>query len=52
MRSSNVENINDHHYEYQAGIYYMDIVGSLEKVGDYIINVVDEVKNQYRKAEA
>ncbi|MCI8998318.1 MAG: Na/Pi cotransporter family protein [Muribaculaceae bacterium] len=52
LRSSNVENINDHHYEYQAGIYYMDIVGSLEKVGDYIINVVDEVKNQYRKAEA
>lgn len=49
LRVSNVENINNHHYEYQAGIYYMDIIGSLEKVGDYIINVVDEVKNQFRQ---
>lgn len=48
LRVSNVENINNRHYEYQAGIYYMDIIGSLEKVGDYIINVVDEVKNQFR----
>lgn len=49
LRVSNVENINNRHYEYQAGIYYMDIIGSLEKVGDYIINVVDEVKNQFRQ---
>ncbi len=44
LRVANVENINNHHYEYQAGIYYMDIIGSLEKIGDYIINVVDEVR--------
>lgn len=50
LRSANVVNINDHHYEYQAGIYYMDIIGSLEKTGDYIINVVDELKNQFRKS--
>lgn len=50
LRTANVENINERHYEYQAGIYYMDIIGSLEKTGDYIINVVDEVKNQFRKA--
>lgn len=50
LRSANVENINERHYEYQAGIYYMDIIGSLEKTGDYIINVVDEIKNQFRKA--
>ncbi|MCM1355543.1 MAG: Na/Pi cotransporter family protein [Staphylococcus sp.] len=49
LRVANVENINEHHYEYQAGIYYMDIIGSLEKIGDYIINVVDEVKEQYRQ---
>jgi len=49
LRVANVENINEHHYEYQAGIYYMDIIGSLEKIGDYIINVVDEVKEQFRK---
>ena len=26
----------------------MDIIGTLEKTGDYIINVVDAVKEQYR----
>ena len=26
----------------------MDVIGSLEKIGDYIINVVDEVKNLLR----
>lgn len=52
LRTANVENINERHYEYQAGIYYMDIIGSLEKTGDYIINVVDEIKNQFRKANS
>ncbi|MDE7146497.1 MAG: Na/Pi cotransporter family protein, partial [Duncaniella sp.] len=33
LRTANVKNINDHHYEYQAGRFYMEIVGSLEKVG-------------------
>lgn len=48
LRTGNVDNINAHKYEYQAGIYYMDIIGSLEKIGDYIINVVDEVKGLVR----
>ena len=48
LRTANIEAINDHRYQYQAGIYYMDIIGSLEKVGDYIINVVDEVKVLFR----
>jgi len=48
LRSANIENINNHHYEYQSGIYYMDIIGDLEKTGDYIINVVDTIKEQMR----
>lgn len=48
LRSANIENINEHHYEYQAGIYYMDIVSTLEKTGDYIINVVDTIKDEFR----
>ncbi len=50
LRSSNVENINAKHYEYQAGIYYMDIIGDLEKTGDYIINVVDTLRDNFRKS--
>ncbi len=52
LRSTNIENINDKHYEYQAGIYYMDIVGVLEKTGDYIINVVDTIRDQFRHIKA
>lgn len=48
LRSANIENIKELHYEYQAGIYYMDIVSTLEKTGDYIINVVDTVKNEFQ----
>lgn len=49
LRTSNVENINYRTYEYQAGIYYMDIVNDLEKMGDYIINVVDTIKDHFRR---
>lgn len=47
FRSQNIENINEHHYEYQASIYYMDLIATLEKTGDYIINVVDTVKDEF-----
>lgn len=36
----NVEQSSD--YNYQTGIYYMDIVAELEKMGDFIINVSEE----------
>ena len=49
LRSANVENNNARHYEYQAGIYYMDIIGDLEKTGDYIINVIDTLRDNFRK---
>ena len=48
LRTANVENINNSRYEYQAGIYYMDIVSDLEKTGDHIINVVDEIKDDMK----
>ena len=52
LRTANIENINSRHYEYQAGIYYMDLVSDLEKTGDYIINVVDAVREQVRHIAA
>lgn len=52
LRNANIENINAHHYEYQAGIYYMDIVSDLEKTGDYIINVVDTVKDDFHRTNS
>lgn len=49
LRSANIENINKSVYEYQAGIYYMDIISDLERTGDYIINVVDTLKDTFRR---
>lgn len=46
LRSANMENINTHMYNYQEGIYYMDIVAEAESLSDYIVNVVDAVKQQ------
>lgn len=48
LRTANVANINDRHYEYQSGIYYIDIISTLEKSGDYIINVVDTIRDEFR----
>lgn len=49
LRSQNIQNINDGIYQYQAGIYYMDIISDLERTGDYIINVVDTIKANFRR---
>ena len=48
LRTANVVNINGRHYEYQSGIYYMDIISTLEKAGDYIINVIDTIRDEFR----
>ena len=49
LRAKNVENINNGLYDYQAGIFFMDAVSDLEKVGDYIINVVDTIRDSMTK---
>ncbi len=48
LRAANMENINTNRYNYEEGIYYMDIVAEAETLGDYIVNVVDAVKQQSR----
>lgn len=47
LRRTNIENINEHRYEYQAGIYFMDVVSDVERTGDYIINVIDTLRDQF-----
>ncbi len=41
LKESNLNDINEHLYNYQAGIQYMDIITECEKLGDYVINVVE-----------
>lgn len=51
LRDTNIDNINNHLYDYQEGIFFMDLIGEAEKLGDYMINVVEGVKYQF-KADA
>lgn len=49
LRTENIENINQKKYPYQAGIFYMDLVGEAEKMGDFIINIIDGVDEQLHR---
>jgi len=50
LRDSNIYNINSKEYGYQEGIFFMDLIGEAEKLGDYMLNVVEGVKHQFRPA--
>lgn len=50
LRDSNIYNINTKEYGYQQGIFFMDLISEAEKLGDYMLNVVEGVKHQFRPA--
>ena len=41
LKELNVDDINAQRYSYQLGVLYMDIINDCEKLGDYIVNVVE-----------
>ncbi len=41
LKSNNAKAIDEHQYDYAVGTAYGDIVGELEKLGDYVVNVVE-----------
>ena len=41
LKSQNINDINDHKYTYAVGTIYMDIISECEKLGDYVVNVVE-----------
>ena len=47
LRADNIENINQKRYDYQSGIFYMDIVCESEKLADYVMNVIEGVEHQF-----
>ena len=40
MKSDNIRAINDHEYDYAVGTIFIDLVNECEKLGDYVVNVV------------
>ena len=41
LKNQNILDVNNEEYDYQMGVYYMDIIAECEKLGDYIVNVVE-----------
>lgn len=41
LKSQNINDINNHEYTYAMGTMYMDIIAECEKLGDYVVNVVE-----------
>ena len=41
LKNQNINDINDHAYTYAMGTMYMDIISECEKLGDYVVNVVE-----------
>ena len=41
LKDQNVLDVNNKEYNYQMGVHYMDIISECEKLGDYVINVVE-----------
>jgi len=50
LKAQNTINITEHQYEYLTGVNYMDIVSECEKMGDYIINVMEAI-SEHKCAE-
>ena len=46
LKEKNVADIESQKYSYQIGVHYMDIVNDCEKLGDYIVNVVEAHANR------
>lgn len=41
LKSQNINDVNNHAYTYAVGTIYMDIINECEKLGDYVVNVVE-----------
>ena len=41
LKSQNIYDVNNHVYSYGVGTIYMDIISECEKLGDYVVNVVE-----------
>jgi len=41
LKNENIRNVNEHKYDYAVGTMFSDLVTDCEKLGDYVINVVE-----------
>jgi phosphate:Na+ symporter len=51
LKSQNINDVNNREYTYAVGTIYMDLINECEKLGDYVVNVV-EARMGLRQKEA
>lgn len=51
LKEQNLSDLDDHKYNYVIGTMYMDLINECEKLGDYVVNVV-EARMGVRQKEA
>ena len=47
LREEHIVNIENSSYNYLTGVYYMDVLSELEKIGDFLINISQAQKGKY-----
>ena len=47
LREEHIVNIESNSYNYLTGVYFMDVLSELEKIGDFLINVSQVVLGKY-----
>lgn len=47
LREEHILHIENNTYSYLAGVYYMDVLSELEKLGDFMINISQAVVGKY-----
>ena len=48
LREEHINKIENPDYNYQTGVYYIDIVAELEKMGDFIINISEAIVDEFK----
>lgn len=49
LKAKNAQDVKTHLYTYKAGVHYMDLVTECEKLGDYVLNVVEAMAESKMK---
>ncbi len=46
LKNQNLQDVNSGRYDYQLGVFYVDFISECEKLGDYVMNVVQAGKKR------
>ena len=52
LKNQNILDVNNKEYDYQMGVYYMDIIAECEQLGDYVVNVVEASSDVKEKKDS